>query len=252
MALTSLNFKYFLKKELFRIRGIRSFFIKTGIEYIKPLNYKAYGSIGEHTIIETPVFLTNQSNIYLDDFTKIRRGFTLINHTGNFYLRKYSTIAPDCMVVTGNHAKTVNIPQIISGVNHINDKETDVIVENDVWIGARCTLLAGAHIGRGCVIGACSLVNKVIPPYAVAVGSPAKIIASTYTIEQILKHEKGLYPVEDRFTREELEQIFTTYYQGKKSIGIENTEETDNRMSLIAKKLGLQLYDSPNLKSPCK
>ncbi|MBO5721054.1 MAG: hypothetical protein J6R61_05980 [Bacteroidales bacterium] len=64
------------------------------------------------------------------------------------------------------------------------------------------------------------MVNKEIPPYAVAVGTPAKIIAAKFTIEQILEHEKLLYPEEKRFTKEYLEELFETYYKDKRTIGV--------------------------------
>ena len=135
-------------------------------------------------------------------------------------LKEYSAVSVDLLVVTGNHKPTVGIPQYLLGPSHINDIEKDVIVEEDVWIGARVTLLSGAHIGRGAVVGANTLVNKEVPPYAVVVGSPAKIIAAKFTIDQILEHEQILYPEDKRFTKEYLEELFRQYYSGKKTIGI--------------------------------
>jgi len=51
-----------------------------------------------------------------------------------------------------------------------------ITIEDDVWVGANVTFLDGAHVGQGCVIGAGSLVRGNIPPYSVAVGTPARII----------------------------------------------------------------------------
>ena len=51
-----------------------------------------------------------------------------------------------------------------------------IVIEEDVWIAANVVLLDGAHLGRGCVIGAGSLVRGRIPPYSVNVGSPTRII----------------------------------------------------------------------------
>lgn len=49
-------------------------------------------------------------------------------------------------------------------------------VGDGTWIGASATILDGISIGRGCVIGAGSLVTKDIPDYGIAVGTPAKVI----------------------------------------------------------------------------
>lgn len=51
-----------------------------------------------------------------------------------------------------------------------------IIIEDDVWLGEKVSVMPGVHIGRGAIIGANSVVTKDIPAYAVAVGSPAKVI----------------------------------------------------------------------------
>jgi acetyltransferase-like isoleucine patch superfamily enzyme len=51
-----------------------------------------------------------------------------------------------------------------------------VKIGNNVWIGAKATILKGVKIGDGAIIGANSLVTKDIPPNAIVVGNPANII----------------------------------------------------------------------------
>jgi acetyltransferase-like isoleucine patch superfamily enzyme len=51
-----------------------------------------------------------------------------------------------------------------------------VVIGDDCWIGAHVTVLPGVHIGKGCVVGAGSVVTKSLPDYSVAVGNPAQII----------------------------------------------------------------------------
>lgn len=62
-------------------------------------------------------------------------------------------------------------------------------------------------MGRGATIAAGAVVNKDIPPYCIAGGVPAKPIKFKLTTEQILEHEKSLYPENERFRLEELERI---------------------------------------------
>lgn len=50
-----------------------------------------------------------------------------------------------------------------------------IVIEDDVLIGAHCTILGGVRIGAHSVIGAHSLVTRDIPPYSVAYGVPAKV-----------------------------------------------------------------------------
>ena len=66
----------------------------------------------------------------------------------------------------------------------------DIIIGNDVWIGYGVTILSGVTIGDGAVIGAKSVVASDVPPYAVVVGNPAKILKyrfDTITIRELLK-----------------------------------------------------------------
>lgn len=61
----------------------------------------------------------------------------------------------------GDHSKTLSNP---------------VIIEDDVFIGARSIVLKGVSIGKGAVIGAGSVVTKSIPAYSIAAGNPARVI----------------------------------------------------------------------------
>lgn len=52
----------------------------------------------------------------------------------------------------------------------------EIIISNDVWIGFGAMILSGVKLGRGCVVGAGSVVTKSFPDYAIVGGNPAKII----------------------------------------------------------------------------
>lgn len=65
-----------------------------------------------------------------------------------------------------------------------------IIIEDDVWIGYNALILSGVKIGKGAVIGAGSVIAKDIPPYAIVVGNPGKIIKYRFTedvIQTLLK-----------------------------------------------------------------
>lgn len=170
--------------------------------YVRP-NPSRFGHFGKNASLARPCDLKNPKNIYLYDFARIGCRSTIMT-MGNskFIMKRGCLTAEGLVVVTSNHRQ--HIGQFLQGNNEDNEYK-DIIVEEDVWIGINVTLLAGAHIGRGAIIGACSVVTKEIPPYAVAVGNPAKVIKFKWSIDDILKHESMLYPENERFTREELE-----------------------------------------------
>ena len=87
------------------------------------------------------------------------------------------------------------------------------------------------------------VVTKPVPPYAVVAGVPAKIIATRFSIEQILQHEAILYPIEERLSKEELEKIFNKNFQNKCSIGKSDMLEEDKlRLFALSQELDLSLY----------
>jgi len=51
-----------------------------------------------------------------------------------------------------------------------------VVIEDDVWLGEFVSVLPGVRIGKGSIIGTMSTVTRDIPPYSIAVGSPARVI----------------------------------------------------------------------------
>ena len=84
-------------------------------------------------------------------------------------------IGPNVVLRASNHRyESKSIPIIQQG--HSGGK---IVIEDDVWIGANVVILPNVLVGKGAVIGAGAVVNRDIPPYALAGGVPAKIIKET-------------------------------------------------------------------------
>lgn len=66
-------------------------------------------------------------------------------------------------------------------------------IGNDVWIGAQCVVRQGVTIGDGAVIGANSFVNKDIPPYAIAFGTPIKVYKYRFDGERIKQIQESRF-----------------------------------------------------------
>lgn len=189
---------------------------------------KKLKSIGANTIIEMPNRIESPESVTIEENVNIRFGLCIINtKSESVLIKRNTTIAPNVTIVTNNHVPTVGIPTFLLTSSHINDKSTDVIIEEDVWIGANATIMAGTKLGRGCIIGANAVVTKSVPPYAVAVGIPAKIIAVKFTMEQIIRHERILYAPNDRLSVETLRNIFLTFFENFQAIGVELVRPED-------------------------
>lgn len=66
----------------------------------------------------------------------------------------------------------------------------NIIIDDDVWIGANVIILSGVHIGQGAIIAAGAIVNKDVPPYAITGGVPAKVLRYKFEpeiVEALLK-----------------------------------------------------------------
>ncbi len=72
-------------------------------------------------------------------------------------------------------------------VKSVEDGKYFVKIGNDVWIGANVTIFDGVTIGDGAIIGAGTIVNQDIPPYAIVVGTPMRIIRYRFEKDEINK-----------------------------------------------------------------
>lgn len=87
-------------------------------------------------------------------------------------IKDYVMMGPNVSIYTKNHKFNLDEPMIFQGF----DKEKNVTIGNDVWIGANVIILPGVNIGDGAIIGAGSVVTKDVESYTVVAGNPAKII----------------------------------------------------------------------------
>lgn len=196
---------------------------------------------GKHIYTGTNLSIRPE-NIFMEDYTRLQNRVLMISNVGKLRIRKYSAVGADCLIIPENHIPTVGVPQYLSFL-HINDIVNEIVIEEDVWVGARTILLSKCHIARGAIVGAGSLVTKPIPPYAIVVGSPAKIVGVKFSIEQILRHEEILYPLEERMKREELEKLFEIYYCNKPILGTSNmTNEDKCKLTKMMKNINMKDY----------
>lgn len=132
------------------------------------------------------------SNVVIDDETYIAHN-SLISNT---IIGKYSSIGPNVFCGWGIHPTNgITSCSKFYSTTDLNGKSfakkdkiierKEIIIGNDVFVGANVTILDGVKIGDGAFIGAGAVVSKDIPPYAVAVGSPIRIIRYRFTEEQI-------------------------------------------------------------------
>lgn len=118
----------------------------------------------------------------------------------------YSSIAHDVRFVVGldhplHHLYTGVLENLGKTAKQVYDelaetqsifggKRDQIVIGNDVWIGRGVTIMGGVHIGNGAAVGAGAVVAKDIPPYAIVVGNPARVIKYRFSEDIIEKLQK--------------------------------------------------------------
>jgi acetyltransferase-like isoleucine patch superfamily enzyme len=175
------KFKYEAKKRgffLFKKNYISKKAILIGGKLI---TIKENAEIHDYVIIKTftnPVVIGK--NTQLNYFTVIYGG-------SGVYIGDNVMIAPHCMIASGNHDYIqTKTPMRFSG----SISKGPIIIEDDVWIGANCTITDGVVIGKGAVVAANSVITKNVAPYDIVGGVPARIINNRMQKRKNSPHDK--------------------------------------------------------------
>lgn len=82
-------------------------------------------------------------------------------------------MGPSCTIIGMNHnTDRTDVPMIQQGYH----AKVAPVIEDDVWIGAKKTILPGKRIGTGSIVAAGAVVTRDVPPFSVVGGNPARVI----------------------------------------------------------------------------
>lgn len=181
------------------IRNIQQFFAKWLSEPIIPSDKttgfslvhseRKNANIESQAQVYAPYFL---HDVQLGNYSYVAKNSSITNCT----IGKFCSIGPNFCCGLGVHptdgistspmfysTSKVNGTSLVQSSKVEESKHTTI--GNDVFIGANVTVLDGVMIGDGAVIGAGAVVSKDIPPYAIALGCPIRIIKYRMTEDQI-------------------------------------------------------------------
>lgn len=133
-------------------------------------------SIGSNTFVARETIIACKGgSIRIGDGVGIGARTTIHTYTGNrVWIGNKVLIGPYCYIVGAGLYNTgrTDVPIADQGM----DLRGGVVVGDNVWLGARATVIDGVTVGHDAIVGAGAVVTKDVPPFAVVAGIPAKII----------------------------------------------------------------------------
>ena len=134
-------------------------------EYFSTMNELFYNQIGKNSVVNNQLTVVLPKNVTIGSGVTVMNG-ALMMAAGGITLEDKVMIAANVQLISNNHDP------------YVRDVLTcrPILIKYGAWVGAGATILPGVTVGKYAIVGANSMVNKDIPDYAVAVGSPAKVI----------------------------------------------------------------------------
>lgn len=176
--------KFSLRKCIYGFDDAVKILINAPKEIVIPLLLKNKATIGENCDIESPIFFHN-----CRDLGNLSIGNNC--HIGKncfFDLRDKISIGENVIISMGNTFIThMDVSKSeLSKIYNATSKE--VVLGNNVYIGANSTVLMGVRLGVNSFVAAGSVVTKDVPNHSLCGGVPAKEIKNLKTIYEIVKN----------------------------------------------------------------
>lgn len=164
---------------------------------LKDVYIKGQVTIGSKARLQDGVTILAGVRISIGSHTAINGPNTdILSAIQPITIGKFCSIARNVSIQEYNHnhkrITAYYINQHIFKKNRNNDFVSNgpIVIGNDVWIGTKCSILSGVTIGNGAIIGANSVVSSDIPDYAIALGSPARVVKYRFSEEVIAKLQR--------------------------------------------------------------
>ncbi len=157
----------FLYRPLFAAAGPFRSGVGVVVQGFRNIRMGSGGGLNRHSsLYAARGKITLGDNVFLGDFSSINANDAEITIGSNV------AIGPMTLIQGANHEfDRKDIPIVQQG-----HEESFVIIEDDVWIAAHCTILPGVRLHSGAVVGAGAVVHKDVPPNAVVGGVPARVL----------------------------------------------------------------------------
>lgn len=170
-------------------------FLKSGYNrLIKNYERTLFKEIGQAVHIGNHCVFTF-GTISLGDHVHVGNFCVFQSAHGEIRIGNHVLFGPGVHIHGGNHAYDKVGVFIDENDAKVLGQDGVVRIEDDVWVGANAMILQGVTLGRGCIVGAGSIVTRDVPAYAIVAGNPAHILKYRFQPDEIARHESILYPI---------------------------------------------------------
>ena len=157
---------------LFSLKAVKAFVNLAGWYVHDHIAPRAKMKIAGNPRIHPTASLRCGENIYLGKNAHINQYCCIwASKNSKIVLGDNLLMGPGVKIFSSNHGNKMGVP-----MNSQPHLEKDILIGNDVWLGANSVVVAGVTIGDGAIIAAGSVVTKDVPEYMIVGGIPAKQI----------------------------------------------------------------------------
>ena len=126
--------------------------------------------LGDYSVVESFACINNAvGDVIIGDHTRIGLHNTII---GPITIGSHVNLAQGITITALNH----NFDDSEKRIDQQGVTTKEVVLEDDIWVGANAVILPGVTIGKHAVVAAGAIVTKDVPPHSLVAGVPAKVI----------------------------------------------------------------------------
>lgn len=170
--------------------------LRAKISLAASIKFPAFVRLGQRCILRTGVVIDapGPGLLALGDGVQLNRGVylgafgerfevgartqfnrnALVDGRGSIRIGSDVLVGPGAQLISYQH----NFDRTDIPINCQGMEGREIVIDDDVWIGAGAIVLAGVHVGRGSIVGAGAVVTRSCPPFSIVAGVPARVIGT--------------------------------------------------------------------------
>jgi acetyltransferase-like isoleucine patch superfamily enzyme len=127
--------------------------------------------LGTDAVLQDGLWITNPEKVSIGSHCNFGRR-VFITGGGGVRIGDWVGLGPDVKIWSVNHRfADPDRPWLLQGWDL-----REVVIEDDVWLGANVFVMPGVTVGKGAIISAGTVVTKSVPPFAIVAGNPGRLV----------------------------------------------------------------------------